>query len=106
MLLRLLIWITLNQAPLYTVVQKRVPTLLSGSRPSRQAVVMILATKPKASSFLETVILLCNFTDEDKKPEIVITPLGVLQGVDNIPRVSRDPGHAHLGDSWPCNAVS
>ena len=28
----------------------------------------ILATKPNASSFPETVLLPCNFTDEDKKP--------------------------------------
>ena len=50
----------------------------------------ILATKPNASSFPATVLLLCNFTDEDKKPEIVVTLFGVLQGVDNRPTVARD----------------
>ena len=58
--------------------------------PSRQGVVTILATKPNASSFPAIVLLPCNFTDEDKKLEIVVTPLGVLQGVDNRPTVARD----------------
>ena len=53
-------------------------------------VVTILATKPNASSFPAIVLLLCNFTDEDKKPEIVVTLFGVLQGVDNRPTVARD----------------
>ena len=57
----------------------------AGSTPSRQGVVTILATKPNASSFPVIVLLLCNFTDEDKKPEIVLTLFGVLQGVDNRP---------------------
>ena len=61
----------------------------AGSRPSRQGVVTILATKPNASSFPAIVLFLCNFTDEDKKPEIV-TLFGVLQGVDNRPTVARD----------------
>ena len=61
----------------------------AGSRPSRQGVVTILATKPNASSF-PAIVLLCNFTDEDKKPEIVVTLFGVLQGVDNRPTVARD----------------
>ena len=55
----------------------------AGSRPSRQGVVTILATKPNANSFPAIVLLLCNFTDEVKKPEIVVTLFGVLQGVNN-----------------------
>jgi len=62
----------------------------AGSRPSRQGVVTILATKPNASSFPAIVLLLCKFTDEDKKSEIVVTLFGVLQGVDNRPTVARD----------------
>ena len=53
-------------------------------------VVTIIATKPNASSFPAIVLLLCKFTDEDKKSEIVVTLFGVLQGVDNRPTVSRD----------------
>ena len=62
----------------------------AGSRPSQQGVVTILATKQNASSFPAIVLLLCNFTDEDKKPEIVVTLFGVLQGVDNRPTGARD----------------
>ena len=50
----------------------------AGSRPSRQGVDTILATKPNASSFPAIVLLLCNFTDEDKKPEIVVTLFGAV----------------------------
>ena len=62
----------------------------AGSRPSQQGVVTILDTKPNASSFPATVLLQCNFTDEDKKHEIVVTLLGVLPSVDNRPTVARD----------------
>ena len=62
----------------------------AGSRPSRQGVVRISATKTNASSFPAIVLLLCKFTDEDKKSEIVVTLFGVQQGVDNRPTVARD----------------
>jgi len=63
--------------------------------------VTILATKPNASSFPEIVLLPCNFTDEDKKPEIVVT-LGVLQGQ----RYWRELSELNAAVTWRLGIVS